>query len=68
MFALSQLPRSSRIVQAGDFVQDAPGEGHPLVAYESDEPAKAFFIVKGPLIWLDEDARADSARHSSAVA
>lgn len=41
--------------QAGDFVYEAPGEGHTLVAYASDEPMKAFFIVKGPLIWLDED-------------
>jgi 2,4'-dihydroxyacetophenone dioxygenase len=25
------------------------------VAYDSDEPMKAFFVVAGPLIWLDED-------------
>ncbi|MFE5325102.1 2,4'-dihydroxyacetophenone dioxygenase family protein [Embleya sp. NPDC056575] len=40
---------------AGDFVYEAPGEGHTLVAYESDEPMKTMFIVKGPLIWLDEN-------------
>ncbi|MFD7666643.1 2,4'-dihydroxyacetophenone dioxygenase family protein [Streptomyces sp. NPDC059788] len=39
---------------AGDFVYEAPGEGHTLVAYESGEPMKTLFIVKGPLIWLDE--------------
>ena len=44
---------------AGDFVYESPGEGHTLVAYESDEPMKAFFIVKGPLIWLDEDGNPD---------
>ncbi|MEU7202252.1 2,4'-dihydroxyacetophenone dioxygenase family protein [Streptomyces sp. NPDC045470] len=40
---------------AGDFVYEAPGEGHTLVAYASDAPMKTLFIVKGPLIWLDED-------------
>ena len=39
---------------AGDFIYESPGEGHTLVAYESDEPMRAFFIVTGPLIWLDE--------------
>ena len=39
---------------AGDFVYEAPGEGHTLVAYEHEEPMKTLFIVKGPLIWLDE--------------
>jgi 2,4'-dihydroxyacetophenone dioxygenase len=42
---------------AGDFVFEAPGEGHTLVAYEHDEPMRAMFIVKGPLIWLDADGR-----------
>ena len=41
---------------AGDFVYETPGEGHTLVAYESDEPMKVFFQVTGPLIWLDEAA------------
>jgi 2,4'-dihydroxyacetophenone dioxygenase len=36
-------------------VFETPGEGHTLVAYESDEPMRCFFVVKGPLIWLDED-------------
>ena len=40
---------------AGDFVYEPPGEGHTLVAYDSGEPMKTFFIVKGPLVWLDEN-------------
>jgi 2,4'-dihydroxyacetophenone dioxygenase len=40
---------------AGDFVYETPGEGHTLVAYESGEPMRVFFVVQGPLIWLDED-------------
>jgi 2,4'-dihydroxyacetophenone dioxygenase len=40
---------------AGDFVYEPPGEGHTLVAYDSGEPMKTLFIVKGPLAWLDED-------------
>ena len=39
---------------AGDFVYETPGEGHTLVAYDHPEPMRVFFIVKGPLIWLDE--------------
>src|SRR6201991_4269638 len=39
---------------AGDFVYETPGESHTLVAYASDQPMKVFFIVTGPLIWLDE--------------
>jgi 2,4'-dihydroxyacetophenone dioxygenase len=39
---------------AGDFVYEAPGEGHTLVAYDHPEPMRVFFIVEGPLIWLDE--------------
>jgi 2,4'-dihydroxyacetophenone dioxygenase len=39
---------------AGDFVYETPGEGHTLVAYEHKDPMRVFFIVKGPLIWLDE--------------
>ena len=42
------------IATAGDFIYETPGEGHTLVAYESDEPMTVLFIVKGPLIWLDE--------------
>ena len=40
---------------AGDFVYETPGEGHTLVAYESDEPMRVHFNVTGPLIWLDEN-------------
>ncbi len=43
---------------AGDFVYEAPGESHTLVAYESDEPMRVFFVVQGPLIWLDEQGAA----------
>ena len=39
---------------AGDFIYEAPGESHTLVAYDSGEPMRVFFIVQGPLIWLDE--------------
>lgn len=42
------------IATAGDFVYETPGEGHTLVAHEHPDPMRAFFIVKGPLIWLDE--------------
>ena len=42
---------------AGDFVYETPGEGHTLVAYESDEDMKAFFVVSGPLIWLDDEGK-----------
>jgi len=44
---------------AGDFVYEAPGEAHTLVAYESDEPMKVHFNVTGPLIWLDENGDAE---------
>lgn len=40
---------------AGDFIYETPGESHTLVAYESDEPMRVFFVVKGPIIWLDEN-------------
>jgi 2,4'-dihydroxyacetophenone dioxygenase len=40
---------------AGDFVYETPGEGHTLVAYEHPEPMRVFFVVKGPLIWLNEE-------------
>jgi 2,4'-dihydroxyacetophenone dioxygenase len=42
---------------AGDFIYESPGEAHTLVAFESDEPMKAMFVVKGPLIWLDDDGQ-----------
>src|SRR4029453_6659469 len=40
---------------AGDFVYEAPGEAHTLVAYEHPDPMKVQFNVTGPLVWLDED-------------
>ena len=39
----------------GDFVYETPGESHTLICYESGEPMKVFFVVTGPLAWLDED-------------
>jgi 2,4'-dihydroxyacetophenone dioxygenase len=44
---------------AGDFVYETPGEGHTLVAYEHKDPMRVFFIVKGPLIWLDDAGNAN---------
>lgn len=49
------------IATAGDFVYETPGEGHTLVAYEHPEPMRVFFVVSGPLIWLDDKGR--SAGH-----
>ena len=43
------------VATAGDFVYEAPGEAHTLVAYESEEPMLVHFNVTGPLIWLDEN-------------
>ena len=43
----------------GDFVYETPGEGHTLVAFDHPEPMRAFFIVKGPLIWLDDKGEPD---------
>jgi len=42
------------IATAGDFVYESPGEGHTLVSYEHEDPMRVFFIVTGPLIWLDD--------------
>ncbi|MDP1966138.1 MAG: 2,4'-dihydroxyacetophenone dioxygenase family protein, partial [Reyranella sp.] len=39
---------------AGDFIYETPGEAHTLVAYDHPDPMKVFFIVTGPLVWLDE--------------
>ncbi|WP_348765144.1 2,4'-dihydroxyacetophenone dioxygenase family protein [uncultured Salinisphaera sp.] len=47
------------IATAGDFVYETPGEGHTLVAYEHEDPMRVFFVVKGPLIWLDENGESD---------
>jgi 2,4'-dihydroxyacetophenone dioxygenase len=43
------------IATAGDFIYESPGEGHTLISYEHPDPMKVFFVVRGPLIWLDED-------------
>jgi len=45
------------VATAGDWVYEAPGEAHTLVAYESPEPMKVTFNVTGPLLWLDEDGQ-----------
>ena len=42
---------------AGDFVFETPGESHTLVAYDHPDPMKVFFVVSGPLMWLDEDGK-----------
>lgn len=39
---------------AGDFVYETPGESHTLVCYDHPDPMKVFFVVSGPLMWLDE--------------
>jgi 2,4'-dihydroxyacetophenone dioxygenase len=44
---------------AGDFLYEAPGEAHTLVAYEHEDPMRIFFNVTGPLIWLDENGEAE---------
>ena len=36
-------------------------EAHTLVAHEHKDPMKVFFVVQGPLIWLDENG--ESAGH-----
>lgn len=41
----------------GDWIYEAPGESHTLVAYESAEPMRVTFNVTGPLIWLDEEGK-----------
>ena len=46
------------VATAGDFIYEAPGEGHTLVAYEHPDPMKVHFKVTGPLIWLDENGEA----------
>ena len=47
------------VATAGDFVYETPGEGHTLVAHEHADPMRVFFIVKGPLIWLDEEGNSE---------
>ena len=42
------------IATAGDFIYESPGEGHTLVSYEHPDPMKVFFVVSGPLMWLNE--------------
>lgn len=45
------------VATAGDWIYEAPGESHTLVAYESAEPMRVTFNVTGPLIWLDEEGK-----------
>lgn len=42
---------------AGDFIYETPGESHTLVSYEHEDPMKVFFVVSGPLMWLDEEGK-----------
>jgi 2,4'-dihydroxyacetophenone dioxygenase len=44
---------------AGDFIYETPGEAHTLVAYEHKDSMKVFFVVQGPLIWLDENGESN---------
>ena len=46
------------VATQGDFVYETPGEGHTLVAFEHEDPMRVFFVVKGPLIWLDDHGNA----------
>lgn len=39
---------------AGDFVYEASGGSHTLVTFNHEQPMMAFFVVQGPLVWLDE--------------
>lgn len=43
------------IARKGDVLFEPPGIAHTLLAYESDEPMRVFFVVEGPLIWVDDD-------------
>lgn len=43
------------VATAGTYVYESPGESHTLVVEESGEVMKTLFLVKGPLIWLDDD-------------
>lgn len=47
------------VATAGDFVYETPGESHTLVAHEHDDPMRVFFVVTGPLVWLDENGEAE---------
>jgi 2,4'-dihydroxyacetophenone dioxygenase len=41
--------------KAGDFIYETPGESHTLVTYDCGKDwTKIFFVVQGPLIWIDE--------------
>lgn len=42
---------------AGDFIYETPGESHTLVAYDHPDPMQVFFVVSGPLMWLDEEGK-----------
>ena len=45
------------IATRGDVVYETSGGSHTLVSYEDDEPMRVFFVVYGPLIWLDEEGQ-----------
>ncbi|MPZ29838.1 MAG: cupin domain-containing protein [Rhodospirillales bacterium] len=47
------------VATAGDFICETPGEAHTLVAHYHSDPMKVFFIVKGPLVWLDDKGEPD---------
>ena len=52
-------PKHDWVATAGDFVYETPGESHTLVAHEHADPMRVFFVVTGPLVWLDENGAAD---------
>ena len=43
------------VATAGDWVYEAPGEAHTLVALRAQRADEGDFNVTGPLIWLDEN-------------
>jgi 2,4'-dihydroxyacetophenone dioxygenase len=42
------------VASPGGLIFEVPGESHTLVSYAHEDPMKVFFVVSGPLMWLDE--------------
>lgn len=47
------------IVMCGDFVYEMLGEGYMFVVFDYFELMCVFFIVKGLLIWFDDEGNFD---------
>ena len=47
------------VATAGDLIYESPGEAHTLVAHDHPDPMRVFFIVKGPLVWLNDKGEPD---------